>query len=122
VSSITEKATRQAIQKKGIGAVIKDEKKIKISEDLIAEAADDVGHMTGSSREANQLIERATGIIQSSHETQERMRRPDLNPEYDRDRNRVHRRLSSLVDAAYLVRKSPKVGDETKKVISYGKV
>jgi len=97
VVKVTERATRQAFHKKGIGSFVKDEKRIQFSEDLLAEASDDLGHMTGSTREANKLIEQSTDIIQRSKDLQHKMRRPDLFPEFNKDRDRIRRRKSFRV-------------------------
>lgn len=94
-----EKQTRNALRSKGVESFVKDSTINKGKfQDTLAEAADDAGHITGSSRAANYLIEKAADIVADSEEKQRKMRRPDLYPDYNRDYGRVKRRRSFSVN------------------------
>lgn len=96
---MTEKAVRNALRSKGVESFAKDSTINNGKfQDTLSEAADDLGHMTGSSRDANYLIEKSAEIIADSEEKQRKMRRPDLYPEYNKDCGRIRRRRSFSVN------------------------
>jgi len=87
-----DRKARNALRKAGIEAEAND--KVAGFTDKLAEAAEDVGRGSGSSREVDKFVEASASVIQQSVETQAKMRRPDLHPEYDRDRGRIRYRSS----------------------------
>lgn len=87
-----ERKARNALRKAGIEAEAND--KVGGFTEKLAEAAEDVGRGTGRSSEVDKFVDVSARVIQESVETQAKIRRPDLHPEYDRDRNRMKRTKS----------------------------
>jgi hypothetical protein len=75
----TERRTRNKLEEKNVRGFANTTK--KNFEDTLAEAADDVGRMTGSKEKAGQFIDDTVEVIAKSKLSQDRQRRPDLRIE-----------------------------------------
>jgi hypothetical protein len=81
-----EKKAREALERHGA----KDQAK-KAGTDFdntLAQAADDVGRISGKKEDAERFVENAARVLGKTAKKDREMRRPDLFPQYDTDPNR----------------------------------
>ena len=90
---MTERASREELRKSGVDSFVKDSK-VPNFEDKLAEAADDVGTLTGSSQKAGNFIRQSVKVIRRSETAQRKLRRPDIYPRQEPTAPRTGSRIN----------------------------